>query len=556
MKISNKTCKETINVVINSMNDPAMRNDVSESLGFSLSGASPLKPDLWDMVTAVYGTFNRVGMEPPPIHADKLRGLEKFVDNLLLSRKVPILPADFDLSTEWWLSETKYPEWRKAELREAEKTYLDYPSKEDWKLKGFPKDEFYLEAKSERNILPRGDAAKVFEGPPIKAVEIAIKDCFPEFIKPIPVVDRPGYILDRLYIPGAKYAATDYTAFESHFVKQIMLAVEFKLYKHVLQNHPEGMRRLVEIQKRMTGKNYCRFKHFNLTLEATRMSGEMCTSLGNGFSNLVFFLYACHVEGITCTGVIEGDDGLFVCSPKIPDQKTFIEMGLTIKLEEHTSLETASFCGIIFDKIDKINITDPMEVLLTFGWSKRYHVGMNRIRHLELLRAKSLSFAYQYQGCPIIQELAHAGLRVTKHVDLRRYLNNDRSLNMWEREQLLEALETSSANNYQSLKRDIPMNTRNLMMDKFGIEPSDQIEIENYLAALDTIRELDHVTIQKYYKPIWEYFDAFYTHYGEESLYPTLNVPQYHGQLYKDFGDHIVFTTQAENSGVKQYVVN
>ncbi len=80
------------------------------------------------------------------------------------------------------------------------------------------------------------------------------------------------------------------------------------------------------------------------------MSGEMNTSLGNGFSNLMFMLYACEIQGIECDGIVEGDDGAFALSLK-PGQKfdesIFAEMGLTIKLEKHTDLMSMSFCGIL-----------------------------------------------------------------------------------------------------------------------------------------------------------------------------------------------------------------
>jgi len=552
--IKNKKCKRDVKVVFNTLNDPSERRDVSEALWLTLRERAPLKPDLWDPIGTAYGVFNRVSMLPPTADLTYIMELGDFVLSELKRRKVRKLDPSFDLSQDWWLSETKYPDWRKDELREAWERCDGKPTDRDWRLKCFVKDEFYMEPKSFRNIFPRGDAAKAYEGPPIKICEIISKDYFPEMIKPIPVVDRPGYIMEKLYIPGAKYAATDYTSFESHFVKLLMLHVEFVLYEWILSDHPEGRKRILEIKRRMTGTNYCMFKHFNVTLEATRMSGEMCTSLGNGFSNLMFFLFACSKEKITCTGVVEGDDGLFVCSPKVPEQKTFEKMGLTIKLEEHHQLETASFCGIVFDKTDLINVTDPLEVCLTFGWSKSYNVGMNRIRKLELFRAKALSFAYQYKGCPIVQSLAHCALRLSKHIDLRRYLLKDRSINMWEREQLLEALEYCKTNKMEDLKIEIPQNTRLLVQSKFGISIDDQILIEKFYDSINTLEEEIYCPdLDKYCADVWGHFDAFYVHKGMDN-YTPLNVPKYEGQLWKDFGSKIVFTKRAENGGVDKYV--
>ena len=61
--------------------------------------------------------------------------------------------------------------------------------------------------------------------------------------------------MKKLYIPGGKYVATDYTAFENHFTARLMHAVEFVLYTYMLQ-HVIGGEHILGIMKEvLCGKN-------------------------------------------------------------------------------------------------------------------------------------------------------------------------------------------------------------------------------------------------------------------------------------------------------------
>jgi hypothetical protein len=179
----------------------------------------------------------------------------------------------------------------------------------------------------------------------------------PAFIKHVPVSDRPDYVRNMVYAVGRRYIATDYSAFESLFTKCIMEACEFELYEYMLSRHPEGKRILERMIRVLGGSNKLRYKYFTVMLEATRMSGEMCTSLGNGFSNLMFMEFVCSKVGSSrIEGVVEGDDGLFGVEGTLPTAEDFKKLGLAIKLEVHDTLDTAGFCGIIFDTENSINL--------------------------------------------------------------------------------------------------------------------------------------------------------------------------------------------------------
>lgn len=496
------------------------------SLGCHLEGFAPPHADPWCRITMQSGAFKRFCRKTPTPSKCVLRRFAKFTRKWL-HRHLTTLSESEDVTFEAWIEKTNYPEWRKADLRAQWEQCQGKLSLIHFIVKSFMKDETYPEFKHARGINARHDAFKCAVGPYFKLIEEQLYK-HPSFIKHVPVPDRPSYIKDMLYNLGGTYVATDYTAYESHFTAEMMEACEFQLYDYMTKNLP-GHDYFMELCRTViAGQNVCQYKQFDVYINATRMSGEMCTSLGNGFSNLMAFLFLCEENKATCEGVVEGDDGLFRVTGDLPTTEQFEELGFTIKIEVHQKLEEASFCGIIFDLDDCVNVTDPCDVLLNFGWAGTRYTQCSERRLLELLRAKSLSYLYQYPGCPVIQSLANYGLRVTKHIDMTRFMQKSR-INLWEREQLIEAY----ANRFSLISKAIPANTRDLVERKYGIKVEEQISIEKYLDSLNTIQPLWHWTFD-FIMSKWskEYF-SFYT-LNEWTEYPNLGgLEKYAGQLNK-----------------------
>lgn len=276
---------------------------------------------------------------------------------------------------------------------------------------------------------------------------------------------------------GSRIFSTDYVAFETHFVRIIMESCEFQLFDYMTQNlpdHDEFMRLMREV---IGGMNVCQFRNFILKVMATRMSGEMDTSLANGFNNLMNFLFMCEEKKCTSVrGKIEGDDGIFTLYGDAPTAADFEKLGFMLKLQEHQSLTTASFCGIVADTEERVIIVSPVEELLNFGWTRREYVGASKHKLKKLLLSKSISLAYQYPGCPILNSLANYGLRMSQGATL--YIGA--AAGWWEREMLIEAF------NYFKREGGVPSkptgpNTRLLVEKLYGISIQDQIDIERYL---------------------------------------------------------------------------
>lgn len=376
------------------------------------------------------------------------------------------------------------------------------------RAKCFVKDEPYIEYKHARGIYSRSDEFKCFVGPFFKLIEEEVYK-LPEFIKHIPVVDRPAYIMNILCGEGSPQS-TDYTSFESQFTTKIMTIVEMQLYRYMTQYLP-GQNKFLRHLKVISDQQHCSFKYVDVDLDTCRLSGEMCTSLGNGFSNLMFALFAAHRNG--CSNVrivVEGDDGLMKYEGPKLSAENFSQLGLTIKMETHTEIETASFCGIIFDSEELINIDDPRDNLATFGWGNSRYVCSRQSKLKALLRCKALSLAHQYPGCPIVQELAHYGLRVTRGIRIGKVLDH---MNSYVRDQVLNAIRDE-----KKIQHKPPgPRSRDLVEQMYGITIEAQLKIEEYLRGKQDLSPLNCEWINSVMPEIWRHYSMEYVRFVDPS---------------------------------------
>lgn len=324
------------------------------------------------------------------------------------------MPLTSLLTFEEWLEGTAYPGHRKDELRAVyDLQHGARPSKAKCRrVKSFLKAEDLGEFKSARWINSRCDAFKVFSGPLFKSIEQEVYKS-PYFVKHVPVADRPACVA-RLMAAGAKYCGTDYTAFEASFLPEIMRAVECQLYEYMLSRTSPGDASF--ITEVLTGRNVLTTRAgLTVSMDGRRMSGDMCTSLGNGFTNLMIWAFLMHRRGINpqgWDGLVEGDDGLFsVFAGEPPTPEEYGELGFSIKIETVEDPREANFCGMIV--AGDANLKDPASVLGTLGWSFT-QVDCREKRAFELQRAKALSLIYEMPRCPVLRAYADRVLRMTE----------------------------------------------------------------------------------------------------------------------------------------------
>jgi hypothetical protein len=488
--------------------DFSLREPVSVSLGCHFIGAKLPHPDPNHEATLKAGACKRFASRPPEPLPGMLRKLKRFTYRFC-KRHLKPLAADVDLSFETWIESTNYPLWRKEQLRAERARITNFKDPRYKQVNTFMKMETYPTYKHARCINARSDAFKCLSGPWFKAIE---KEVFKLdwFIKKIPVRERPQYIIDRVRRGGSRYVCTDYTAFETHFTKEVMQSCEFVLFKYMTQHITERHQFLYMLSV-ISGLQKCVTKWFTIFVSATRMSGEMDTSLANGFSNLMLFLFIYEHETKTSytvvTGVVEGDDGLFSVF-EVFSGEVFKKVGMTIKLEVIEQISEASFCGLVFDEEDKKNVTNIIEAMLDFPWTNSSYISSSTKRLKELLRSKSLSMLYQYPGCPVLQSLASYGLKMTKGITLRI---DKMRLSLWEREQLIEAVEYYKYNALTTTP--VGIRTRFLVEKLYGITIEQQIRIENIFDSATTIAPFQISDLEVHYTPHPQHYYAHYTQF-------------------------------------------
>lgn len=388
--------------------DPSYRPPVSMTKVKTIP-AIPPKPDNTHPDSLLLGVAKRMAYEPPRYNRLVRRKFRKFVRKWCETNLKPLDSAlEFDF--EEWLTHTNYTEGRKKEIREArrhlvgENGEIDNDKARQYVVKLFTKEEYYPEYKHHRGIYAREDAAKALFGPYIHYVEEQLFK-LPYFIKKVPKNQRPEYINNFMKEEFLKYQATDYTSFESHFVTDMMRDCEFILYRYMASENIKAMQLVRLMFMILAGTNRVVNRYFTLYVDAKRQSGEMNTSLGNGFSNLMFLLFACHRYKLRYSGpIIEGDDALIGLNAPVPNQY-YVDMGLNVKLEAVDDISEGSFCGLVYDPVECQNIRDPRETLATIAWVPKKYAFCNKSTYYGLIKSKALSLIYEYPGCPIVNAL-------------------------------------------------------------------------------------------------------------------------------------------------------
>jgi hypothetical protein len=437
-------------------------------------GFAPICLDSNDALTQVYGLKKRLLRDVPKPESGLLAELKEFVQDYV-TRYPRVKPLPF----EEWLLTTNYNQARCKDLRLANAANRggSPPKRECSKIRSFGKTESYEVCKQLRWINSRTDRVKAWLGPLFKAVEMEVfKDH--HFIKHVPVLQRPA-ALSQLLKASRRYFMTDFTAFESHFTPEVMDAVECVLYRHCLGDETEAGK----VCSILMGANRIGTRlGVRCTVHGRRMSGDMCTSLGNGFTNLMLALFLAKKAGIDLDGYVEGDDGIFASTGGILSEKDYQQLGFTIKLREIRSplapvpveqlpdedpkfgKSFGAFCGLTCSS-DLQMMRDPRKFMSSFGWVDTcLHAGQKVLD--SLLRAKALSCLHEMPACPMVSAIAKLALRLTRGRTPRW-----ESLDSYHKVELIK--------DESHLVEDSPTRaTRDLFAEMYGVSVDTQIRFE------------------------------------------------------------------------------
>lgn len=454
----------------------------------------------------------------PSILARFKRYVERRIPEL-----VPRLVQGDVLPRQQYIRESPHPRSVKKSYAECYNNLLEGKTTifQASRVDAFVKEETYVEYKPHRLILPRPDEIKVLIGPTISAIE-KLMYRNPQFIKKVPVEDRPSFIMNELFFEGCEIYVCDYTGFESQFTPELMRSCELLLLEYCVRDLSEGPMIIRYFKDFIAGWNTIRFNGGEARVEGTRMSGEMTTSLFNGFSNLMFMEFVCiELCGATrFSGVVEGDDGLFTMQTKtVPQSSDFAKLGLTIKFNRVEQISEASFCGMVFHPVDRAALADPLKLLCNVGYTGNRYVGAKRTVLSMLLKAKLMSYYVQYRGCPIVEVLSATLLRYLTYVDVRPLLSGNH-MTSWERETFRAVL---GRFNFEG-ERPIGQHSRLLVERLFNVPVSNQIQIESQLRDTGLGPFFCPAFLELVPKDWVHFFDTFSTPYVVDELVVSPNL--------------------------------
>jgi hypothetical protein len=456
------------------------RKLMGSTLAWFYNGACNIKPDDNDLASQIDGAKHRVGSITPPVNKKTLRQFKTFVSDWLHKNLTPLSPES-DVSVETWLKESPYTEARKEELltklHDFKELMRDHQI-DKAKLESFIKEEFYGEPKAFRTINSRLDEYKCLVGPIIHAIE---QQVFKNnrFIKKVPVSERAALINECMAKLGYVGFEIDFQSFEGSFCRAFMEACEVQLFEYMSKMLPMAKEFMVLYRQLLLSNKLC-FSGFVCVILAKRMSGEMSTSVANGFSNMMLIEFTAFKQGIIVIFFVEGDDSIGVSSAPL-STKWFTKLGFIAKIIRHNDVRTASFCGLIFTSEESL-VKDPIKTILQLGWcSRQYNLANDKTRG-QLTRAKALSLKCEMPDCPILGPLADKLIELTCNYSMKKSIQKLLpSLSSYERGEYLNLVNNNAK---WSVKSNVTTASRLLVAEMFNISVDAQLIIESEIQEM------------------------------------------------------------------------
>lgn len=402
----------------------------------------------------------------PNVQADFISFARHYIKNHIQPLKEGL---DEDELLENWLGQSKYDSDRRNKLRELNKMMRNHqiPRRQYLQLTSFIKSEFYTEPKEARIINSRSDAFKSRVGPYIHAAEAMVYD--DHFIKHC----KPSEVVEKMKNKACGFEVfyeTDYSSFEGSFKPEYLRQIELYLLTRLFYNYPEIVS-LCTLALVSSNKLIYR-KRYSAEFPGSRMSGEMWTSMCNGYMNKLLVEFVAKRSDALVDYLVEGDDG-FICSNKPLNWELTADAGFKLKCDIVHDPMDVQFCSL---RVCENKLIPNIERTLThYGFiidtqiarglavkSKRSQKKLDEVQY-----AKACSLLATSSGIPILQAVALQQLRVLSGTHL-----NPKYFDWWERE-------------FYDLSNPAPssisLGVRKYVEKEFGILVDDQIEVERQI---------------------------------------------------------------------------
>lgn len=441
----------------------------------------PYIPDGQSVYNQITACVHRFGRSMP---SSEPRIIEKFVSfakSFITKAFNPILEKNLTSFNEW-LQNSSYSGNRVEYLKKIRQSLIAHDPKMA-ESKSFIKWECYQEPKHARAINSYTDESKTLLGALFSDIDnstFATK-WFVKHTNP-----REWPILMRDLFGKSPVMETDFSSFEAHHRDEFCEVIIFWMM-HMMRNvGNNGIRRM--LHKMVRGVNRTKFQSITAKIVQRLMSGAMWTSSANGVLNLCIMAF---LNTITkhpgappevlaelaireFVGLVEGDDGISVDVDV--DPKLIEDLGLDLKYKKQASYTDASFCGVVCDEKTLVSVTNPMKVLRNFFALPKKYVDAKDSTHLSLLRAKALSYKYNFNNCPIVGALCHRICDLTKSQSIERGLSE---IDAWKR----RFVQIANDEKLWMKVPDVDPEMRVLVHEHFGISPIRQMIIEEEIYA-------------------------------------------------------------------------
>lgn len=444
----------------------------------------PFVPAKKDMHSHIASAMKRYGVRMPEQDAGEIAVFEQYCKGFIETYfKPPVSMPTF----EEWLEHSKYPGWRREELREvARRTNYARPGnkREDWfYAQSFIKDESYPEPKIARTINALSDEIKCIYGPAFHAIDKATYATLGGkwFIKGTNPRELPKRM--AALFGDRPVVETDFSSFESHHRGAFNRIVRHWMM-HMVRGFPRCGRQWKKTLSRIVhGTNTCRYSTIEVTLDETLMSGASWTSSSNGVMNLLIMSYIWARSSRPDLGVrelielakefpglVEGDDGISVDTGF--DEAIVKKLGLKLKFERHARFGEANFCGVVMGEDGEV-MTDPKEFIRKFYLLPQSLAHASEKKKMAYLRCKAMSALVQYRNCPVVGPIAQSVMDRTKGYDIRGVIGQ---FDRYTQDKIRNALAMKKT--LASETTHIKDTTRIAMEQRYGLVTRLQREIE------------------------------------------------------------------------------
>lgn len=326
---------------------------------------------------------------------------------------------------ERYLSNTSYSESRKEQLRKCLQKNFQTLTHTTYRNNSFIKLESYPDYKPARSINSRADQFKVLTATFFDRIG---RDFFhmEEAIKHIPENTRAQVVIDKAR-PYQHYMSTDFSRFETSFSPQILESCEFVLYDLYNSDQFRHLSDFNDYIKTSLLHNRCLFENYQVKTEGVRMSGDMCTSLGNSFTNLLLSQTFLDLSNCDGTQFVEGDDCLYMYNGD-PNMLSWVSttvsysLGFNLKeVIQSDDLSDMTFLSSYYNAQYPYTLRDPIRSCVRSLWT--FH-RLDTQKFLDsLLLARAIGNKVSQPGVPMINALSNYMIRQVPKDTVPRLFN-------------------------------------------------------------------------------------------------------------------------------------